>query len=64
MPGKTFQKSHVLAVQILVRKEEVELVGLPRTSRSSLDRGYRGLGSPDKVREGEAKLVRGVLLFY
>jgi hypothetical protein len=43
--------------------EEVELVGLPRTTHLSQDRRCEKLGSPNKVREGEALLLMGVLHF-
>lgn len=41
-----------------LRKEAPRLHGIPQVE------GVGVLGSLDKVREGEAKLVRGVLLFY
>lgn len=43
--------------------ENVEFVGLPRTILPSWGRGYRKSGSPDKVREGEAFLLKGIFHF-
>ena len=53
-----FQKSQVLAGHVLTGKEEVELVGLPRTTQPSPGRGFQGSGSPDKARDGENLLVK------
>lgn len=47
----------------LSRKEEFNLLGLPRTKRPSPQRGYGELGSTDKVREKAALLVKRVLNF-
>ena len=44
-------------------EEEAELVGLPKTTGPSPGRGCGELGSPDKAREGETLLVKGVLHF-
>lgn len=44
-------------------KEEVELVSLSRATGPSSDRGCRGSVSPDKIREGEVPLVKGVIHF-
>jgi len=41
-------------------KEEIELEGLSRNTWPYPHREYGSLGSPDKVREGEASLVKGV----
>lgn len=49
--------------RFLSGKEEDELVGVPRTTQSSPSRGYGALGSPEKVRDGEVQLIKGVLHF-
>jgi hypothetical protein len=44
---------------LLLGKEEVELIGLPRTTQPSLVIECGVSGSPDKVRRAEALLVKG-----
>ena len=41
--GDAFQKSQVLAGVVLIKKEEVELIGLPRAMIPSLGREYVGI---------------------
>lgn len=56
--GEAFQEFHVLTGQVLIR--ENKFVGLLRTTQTSPDRGCGESGSTDKIREGEALLVKKV----
>lgn len=58
------QNSRCLLDIFLSEKKETKPVISPRLHGIPQVEGVGVLGSLDKVREGEAKLVRGVLLFY
>ena len=50
---EAFQESQILAGWVLIQKEKVEFVGLPRTIQPSPGTGDGEWGSPDKVEEGK-----------
>lgn len=58
--GETFQEFQVFAGQVFIRRKEIEPVISPKLRDILQVEGVGVLGSPDRAREGEALLVKGV----